>query len=67
MQEFKVSGMSCPHCEHAITSAIQGLDPKATVTVDRAAGTVSTTSDRASADVIKAIRQEGYEAEAIAS
>lgn len=65
MMEFKVAGMSCGHCVRAVSEAIRGIDPQAEVEVDLAAGRVSVQS-RQSVDVLlAAIRDEGYEAEAL--
>ncbi|MCQ4187772.1 heavy-metal-associated domain-containing protein, partial [Klebsiella pneumoniae] len=53
MQVFNVSGMTCSHCERAVTQAIQALDPQAQVQVDLAAGTVQVQSSASE----QAIRQ----------
>ena len=37
-QTFQVQGMTCGHCERAVTQAIQQVDPAATVQIDRASG-----------------------------
>lgn len=64
MTEFRVSGMTCGHCENAVTRAVRAVDPAARVAVDRVAGRVSvdTTAD---VDAVKqAIEGEGYAVEA---
>lgn len=63
MQEFKVEGMTCGHCERAVTGAVQGVDPGARVEVDRGAGLVRTDSKAAPALLAQAIRAEGYQVE----
>ena len=40
MQTFNVQGMTCAHCERAVTNAILALDAQARVRVDRQAGVV---------------------------
>jgi len=60
-QIFQVSGMSCGHCTHAVTGAIQEIDPAAKVEVDLAAGTVQVDSERPRTDIAGAIREAGYE------
>jgi copper chaperone len=60
MQTFKVDGMTCGHCERAITKAIQGLDARAKVQVERRAGIVETDSDLPAERLAEAIRVAGY-------
>ncbi|QEY65074.1 heavy-metal-associated domain-containing protein [Metapseudomonas lalkuanensis] len=64
MQVFKVQGMSCGHCVRAITQAVQARDQAADVQVDLAAGEVRVASRLAEEQVLEAIREEGYQAEA---
>ncbi len=59
-QTFTVQGMTCGHCERAVTQAIQALDPDAQVTIDRAAGRVEVQSSQPREQVAQAIAQEGY-------
>lgn len=64
MQVFKVSGMSCGHCVRAVTAALQALDAAAQVEVDLAAGEVRVESRLSAAEVIAALHEEGYAAQA---
>ncbi|MNN60685.1 Copper chaperone CopZ [compost metagenome] len=64
MQVYKVQGMSCGHCVRAITRAVQARDQAAEVLVDLAAGEVRVASRLAEEQVLEAIREEGYRAEA---
>lgn len=57
---FKVSGMSCGHCERAITQALHKADPRSQVHIDRGAQLVRVLSEQAGADLAQAIREEGY-------
>lgn len=60
-QQFDVQGMTCGHCERAVTQAVRAADPDATVTIDRAAGRVEVANTRASrATLVAAIAEEGY-------
>ena len=60
MQKFTVEGMTCAHCERAVTAAVHGLDPGATVQVDLAGGAVSTDSTVPAGRLVEAIRDAGY-------
>ena len=60
MQVFNVQGMTCGHCERAVTHAIQGVDAQAQIKIDRAANRVEVDSS-ASRDALQAaIAEEGY-------
>ncbi|QGZ29927.1 heavy-metal-associated domain-containing protein [Stutzerimonas stutzeri] len=63
MQTFNVHGMTCAHCERAVTRAIQALDPQAGVRVDLDAGVVQVESALSDAAIREAIEQEGYRIE----
>ncbi|WP_428483904.1 heavy-metal-associated domain-containing protein [Rhodopila sp.] len=67
MLMFKVEGMTCAHCERAVTNAIHRIDPDARVDIDLAAGTVRTDSQARTDQLADAIRSEGYEASVSAS
>ncbi len=59
-QTFTVQGMTCGHCEKAVTSAIKTLDPQAQVHIDRSQNRVEVTTTQARDAVAEAIRDEGY-------
>jgi copper chaperone len=63
-QTFKVSGMTCGHCEKAVTKAINQLDPQAIVVIDRSQNRVDVQSNQAHEALAKAIMEEGYTVEA---
>ncbi|HQT76248.1 MAG: heavy-metal-associated domain-containing protein [Proteobacteria bacterium] len=67
MQTFKVEGMTCAHCERAVTDAIHSVDNGAQVNVDLAAGTVGTNSQVRPDLLIEAISAEGYKAQSLAA
>ena len=60
MQTFTVTGMTCGHCEKAVTQAIKQVDREAEVTIDRAANTVQVQSTAAREVLSQAIAEEGY-------
>jgi copper chaperone len=60
-QVFKVVGMSCGHCERAVTQAVQRIDPEAQVTINRNAQEVKVNSEQPRQAIAQAIAEEGYE------
>ena len=62
MQVFSVEGMTCGHCVRAVTQAVQGQDPAASVKVDLAAKEVGVESRLSAEQVIALITAEGYSA-----
>lgn len=63
-QIFNVKGMTCGHCEKAVTSAIRQLDPDAQVRIDRANNRVEVDTSQSRLALAEAIREEGYQVEA---
>jgi copper chaperone len=59
-QSFTVTGMSCGHCEKAITQAIRQVDPQAEVRIDRSHNLVEVQSEQARETLSRAITDEGY-------
>jgi copper chaperone CopZ len=62
-QKFRVTGMTCAHCEMAVTAELSQLDGVTRVDVDLATGTVITESvETLPIDgVAAAIDEAGYE------
>jgi copper chaperone CopZ len=62
-ETFDVVGMSCRHCEMAVTAELSKLPGVSRVAVDVVAGTVTTSSERPldRHDVAAAIDDAGYE------
>ena len=60
-QTFSVQGMTCGHCEKAVTQAVQTVDPQAQVTIDGPAGKVEVNSTQPREAIARAIAEEGYE------
>ena len=59
-QTFEVTGMTCGHCEKAVTRAVKQLDPQAEVKIDRAANKVDVESKQPRESLANAIKEEGY-------
>jgi copper chaperone len=59
-QTFTVTGMTCGHCERAVTQAVQQLDPQAQVVIDRAQNRVQVESAQPREALAAAIAEEGY-------
>jgi copper chaperone len=59
-QTFTVQGMTCGHCEKAVTTSIKTLDPQAEVRIDRSQNQVEVNSAQPGEAVAQAIREEGY-------
>jgi copper chaperone len=60
LQTFTVTGMTCGHCENAVTQAVLSVDPQAKVNIDRMANQVTVESAQARKDIASAIAEEGY-------
>jgi copper chaperone len=59
-QTFHVTGMTCGHCERAVKTAVQQIDPQAVVTIDRSANSVDVDSAANRQALAQAITEEGY-------
>jgi copper chaperone len=59
-QTFTVQGMTCGHCEKAVTTAIRTLDPQAEVRIDRSQNRVEVNTSQPREAVVAAIVEEGY-------
>ena len=57
---FTVEGMSCGHCENAVTKALLSLDAQAKVVIDRTHNTVQVDSAMDREALAQAIADEGY-------
>jgi len=65
MQSFKVTGIGCGSCVRKIIAAITNIDDEAKVDVDQAAGIVRVEADLESREVVRAIEDAGYSAQAV--
>lgn len=59
-QTFEVTGMTCGHCEKAVTRAIQQVDPQAQVKIDRSQNRIDVQSEQPRETLARAIADEGY-------
>jgi len=59
-QIFTVTGMTCGHCEKAVTRAVKQLDPQAEVKIDRPQNKVEIESTQPRETLAQAIAEEGY-------
>lgn len=59
-QTFTVTGMTCGHCERAVTRAIQDVDAQAEVKIDRSQNKVEVESTQPREALAHAIAEEGY-------
>ena len=57
---FTVTGMTCGHCEKAVTAAIVRLDPQAKVEIERIANKVQVQSEQSHEALAQVIVEEGY-------
>ena len=60
-QTFTVTGMTCGHCEKAVTQAIKTLDPQAQVRIDRQQNRVEVDTAQPREAIAQAIAEEGYQ------
>ena len=63
-QIITVTGMTCGHCEKAVTQAIRSIDPQAQVTIDRTQNRVEVESSQPRETLAGAIAEEGYQVQA---
>lgn len=57
---FSVEGMTCGHCEKAVTKALLSLDPQAKIVIDRSKNLVQVDSEKDRESLALAIAEEGY-------
>ena len=61
--KFHVEGMTCGHCERAVTTSIMDVDDNATVNIDRAHNLVTVVSSLPANTLMQVITDEaGYSA-----
>lgn len=59
-QIFTVTGMTCGHCEKAVTRALLQIDPQAQVQIDRPHNRVQVESTHSREALAQAMVEEGY-------
>lgn len=60
-QEFKVTGMNCPHCQASVNKAISGVEGVEQVEVDLKGAKATVTGNVDSAAIIAAVELAGFE------
>ena len=65
LHHLTVTGMTCGHCEKAVTQAIQQVDNQAEIRIDRAAQQVDIQSTAERGTLVAAIIEEGYQVAAV--
>lgn len=60
---IKVTGMSCMHCVGSVTKALEKIHGVEKAEVSLQEGKATVTGDVATASLLEAIREEGYEAQ----
>jgi copper chaperone len=64
-QIFTVEGMTCGHCEKAVTQALLALDTQAKIVIDRTQNTVQVASEMPREILAQTIANEGYRVTAV--
>jgi copper chaperone len=59
-QIFTVEGMTCGHCEKAVTKALLAVDAQAKIVIDRTQNKVQVDSEKSRETLAEAIAEEGY-------
>jgi copper chaperone len=59
-QIFTVEGMTCGHCEKAVTKALLAVDAQAKIVIDRTHNQVEVDSEQTREALAQAIAEEGY-------
>jgi copper chaperone len=57
---FNVEGMTCGHCEKAVTKALMTVDTQAKVLIDRHQNKVQVDSEKDRSALAQAMTEEGY-------
>jgi len=66
MYRFKVTGMTCGHCTSIIEKAIKTIDAQADVSADIGNAEITVRSQVDEARISDAIREAGYDNQAVA-
>ncbi|MAL99316.1 MAG: heavy metal-binding protein [Alteromonadaceae bacterium] len=61
---LKIKGMTCGHCQRAVTQALENVDGVKSAVVDLEAGTAAVQASESTATeaLLEAVREEGYDA-----
>jgi copper chaperone len=61
--DLKITGMTCGHCQNAVSKALKGVQGVRDVLVDLAAGRATVEGDVEPGHLVEAIEEEGYNAQ----
>lgn len=64
---LSISGMTCGHCVHAVSKALQSVAGVENVSVNLDAGRASVHGNAELSALIRAVEEEGYKAKAVES
>ncbi len=62
MTQLDISGMTCQHCERAVTAALESVTGVERARVDLARGSAEVEGNAESTALIAAVEEEGYQA-----
>lgn len=62
MTELKISGMTCGHCQRAVTNALEAVDGVNNATVDLESGVAKVEGPADVQALVAAVEEEGYQA-----
>lgn len=62
MQELKITGMTCGHCQAAVENALESVAGVNSVKVDLSAGIAQVEGNADTAALLAAVEEEGYQA-----
>jgi copper chaperone len=65
MVRFKVANMRCGGCARTVTAALRGVDPEAEISVDLGRREVAVASTAAAENLAGALREAGFEGQAL--
>ena len=65
MTDLQVAGMTCQHCVHAVTQALQGIAGVKNVSVDLAGRRARVEGEADPLTLVRAVQEEGYEAKVV--
>lgn len=63
-KEYTIKGMNCPHCQASVTKSISAVKGVREVSVNLSTGKATVEGDQSDEDVIEAVRNAGFDAEA---
>lgn len=66
MTDLQITGMTCQHCVHSVTQALKGVAGVENVAVDLAGGRARVEGEADPRALVRAVKEEGYEAKVAA-